>query len=439
MSEIDNDDRLTQALDAVLTRLADGDSIEICLASYPDLADELSSLIETRMRLDPPLPVPVLSKEALEARHHQFMAAVRAYRSVPARPSLFQRVLAWVSQSADWHMPRGAMRIARVAIVLALAVIGLAGVTQVAQASMPDSPLYPLKLGIEDVRLSLTFDPRAQAQLAMAFVVERADELERLANSGSQAPAVVEQQLVKELSIALSSAARVDVQETSPVLMQLSQLAETQRLRLAQLAENSAPADRDALRSAEQALAQARMQAQAGMDDPAAFHFKPLSPLTSPLPVEPGETPTPSATLIGSPVETATPQPTGTPIPTPTERIPTPRPSPTRQPTSLPPVALEHKPTSKPHETPTPKVQPTPKARPTTAHMPDPLPQPTHVPGTPASKPTSRADPKPEPTNKPEPVPQATHQPQPTHQPNPEPKATAEHPEPKPKPTKKSD
>lgn len=426
MSEIvDNDDRLIQALDAVLTRLADGERIETCLASYPDLADELSSLIETRRRLDPPLPVPALSKEALEARHRQFMTAVRAYQSVPARPGLFQRALAWVSQSAERHMPRGAMRIARVAIVLALAVIGLAGVTQVAQASMPDSPLYPLKLGIEDVRLSLTFDPRAQAQLAMAFVVERTDELERLANSGSQVPAAVEQQLVKELSIVLSSAARVDVQETSPVLMQLSQLAETQRLRLAQLAENSAPANRDALRSAEQALAQVRMQAQAGVDDPAAFHFKPLSPLTSPLPVEPGETPTPSATLIGSPVETATPQPTGTPLPTPTERIPTPRPNPTRRPTSLPPVALEHKPTSKPHETPTPK------ARPTTAHVPDPLPRPTHVPGTPVSKPTSRADPRPEPTNKPEPVPQATHQP------NPEPKATAEHPEPKPKPTRK--
>jgi hypothetical protein len=425
MSEIvDNDDRLIQALDAVLTRLADGERIETCLASYPDLADELSSLIETRRRLDPPLPVPALSKEALEARHRQFMTAVRVYQSVPVRPGLFQRALAWVSQSANWHMPRGAMRIARVAIVLALAVIGLAGVTQVAQASMPDSPLYPLKLGIEDVRLSLTFDPRAQAQLAMAFVVERTDELERLANSGSQVPAAVEQQLVKELSIVLSSAARVDVQETSPVLMQLSQLAETQRLRLAQLAENSAPANRDALRSAEQALAQVRMQAQAGVDDPAAFHFKPLSPLTSPLPVEPGETPTPSATLIGSPVETATPQPTGTPLPTPTERIPTPRPNPTRRPTSLPPVALEHKPTSKPHETPTPK------ARPTTAHVPDPLPRPTHVPGTPVSKPTSRADPRPEPTNKPEPAPQATHQP------NPEPKATAEHPEPKPKPTR---
>lgn len=424
MSEIDNDERLTQALDAVLTRLADGERIDACLADYPDLADELSSLIETRMRLDIPLPVPALPKEAWEARRRQFVAAARAYdRVVPARPGLFQRVLAWLS--AVWRMPQGALRIARVAAVLALAVVGLAGLNQVAEASMPDSPLYPLKLGIEDARLSLTFDPREQAQLAMAFVVERADELERLANSGSQVPAAVEQQLVKELSVALSSAARVDVQETSPVLMQLSQLAETQRLRLAQLAENSVSADRDALRSAEQALVHARMQAQAGMDDPEGFHFKPLSPLTSPLPVEPGETPTPSATVIGSPIETATPQPTGTPLPTPTKRIPTPRPSPTRRPTSLPPVALEHKPTSKPHETPMPK------ARPTTAHVPDPLPQPTHVPGTPASKPTSQANPKPEPTNKPEP--------QPTHQPNPEPKATAQHPEPKPKPTRKSD
>jgi hypothetical protein len=180
MGRTNNDDRLAQALDVVLARLESGEDLAACLAAYPATA-----------------------------------------RSIP----------------------RPIRLVARAVVVLALVAVGFLGVSDVAQASMPDSALYPLKLEIEDVRLGLTFDPRAQTELAMSFVVEHTDELEHLAALHQQVRAALQDQLVEELNIALSGAARVNARETVQVLTRLNQIAEAQRLRLAQITQRSTPAD----------------------------------------------------------------------------------------------------------------------------------------------------------------------------------------------------
>ena len=243
MGRTNNDDQLAQALDVVLARLESGEDLAACLAAYPDLAEELSCLVETRKRLNSPLWAPELPKEALEARRRQFLAAAQAYRVMPVRRSLWQRVQSWRGRYSIQSIPRPILLAARAVVVLALVTLGLLGMSDVAQASMPDSAFYPLKLEIEDVRLGLTFDPRAQTELAMSFVVERADELEHLAAQRRQVPVALQEQLVEELNIALSGAARVNAHETVQVLTQLNQVAEAQRLRLAQITQRSTAAD----------------------------------------------------------------------------------------------------------------------------------------------------------------------------------------------------
>jgi Domain of unknown function (DUF5667) len=316
---------LMDALDDVLARVATGESLEGCLARYPNLAVELTGLVGAQDHLSVLAAAPVLPADALAARRRQFLSTARTYKRQAVSAHPFQHFMAWVRPAQLTGRPAFVPVLARVAIafVLMLSIVG--GTVAAAQSSLPDSPLYSVKLMVEDTRLNLTSDPAQQATLALTFAGERTRELERLASARQPISAQVSLRLQNQLDAVLSAAAQAPEPEMLRLLDQVRTMAQIQERALAQ-AQINAPREastQDALRLAEQAVTQARQQAESGLTDPNAFRNRyrhnqstPIQPTrpSEPSVTRPSHTPEATATAMATsqPEWTRTPQPTGT-------------------------------------------------------------------------------------------------------------------------------
>ena len=160
-------------LDECLERLlVKGETIEQCLASYPEQATELEPLLQTALAAKKASAIEPRPEFRARARY-QFRSALQE-----AKTKRGHRLFVW--------QPRWATAIAIVLILL------LAGGGTVAAAgnSMPDGTLYPVKLATENVRLRLTPSELGKAQLYASFTDKRVLEIARMAKEGK--PELVE-------------------------------------------------------------------------------------------------------------------------------------------------------------------------------------------------------------------------------------------------------
>lgn len=300
---------LMDALDDVLARVAAGETLEESVARYPGLAVELTGLIRARERLGALPPAPALPADALAARRRQFLSTARAYKRQTTSANLLRRIQAWV-----WPAPRAGQPVllpiaARAAIALVLVLSLVSGTVAAAQSSLPDSPLYRVKLTVEDARLNLARDPGQRAALSLSFAGERIREMERLAIAQRSISSQVSLRLQNQLEAALSGAARAPEPEMLRLLEQVRSTTQAQERALSQVQVN-APREagtQDALRQAGQTVAQARQQAESGLADPNAFRARYRRQQSMPA------QPTPEATATPRPpAPTALAQPTAT-------------------------------------------------------------------------------------------------------------------------------
>ncbi len=200
-------------------------------------------------------------------------------------------------------------------LVLALTVIlGGAGVAaSAAQGSLPNEALYPIKLLMEEVQLSLAATPDAQIDAYLEQAQQRVDEMAQLTNRGTGIPADVPARLQAQLQAALQIAAQLDDLHLQAALDRLQlrtqdQLREMDRLHLAE---------------ATQVLTQVRETAQLGLMSPRQFRARVGAGRPFEAPPQPSITPqatvTPSHTPLG-PNASVTPQATCTPQHTPQPR-----------------------------------------------------------------------------------------------------------------------
>ena len=146
--------------------LVNGETIEQCLASCPKQATELKPLLQTALVAKNASVIQPRPEFKARARY-QFHLALQEVAAKRSRP-LF-----------GWQ-PRWATAIAIVLILL------LTGGSTVAAAdnSMPDGPLYGVKLATEQVRLTLTPSELGKAQLYASFTDKRVLEIARMAKKG---------------------------------------------------------------------------------------------------------------------------------------------------------------------------------------------------------------------------------------------------------------
>ncbi len=163
-------------LDECLERiLAGGETIEQCLARYPEQAAELEPLLQTVL----------VSKKAISIEPRP------AFREKARRQ--FQSALHEMAQKRERRFsffnlqPQWATAIVGVIIVL----LASSGTVVAAGNSMPDGALYPVKLATEAVRLKLTPSILGKAELYVSMIDKRVTEIIRMADKGK--PEQVEQ------------------------------------------------------------------------------------------------------------------------------------------------------------------------------------------------------------------------------------------------------
>ena len=154
-------------LDECLDRVMKGQDIETILALYPEHAAELEPLLKTA--LDTRNAAAIKPRPEFRQRAgYEFQAAIREMPAHKAR-NPFRWQLSWM---------------APVAIVIVLLLAG-GGTVVAANSSLPDSPLYRVKLATEAVQLAFASSDMAKAELYARFADERVQEIVKMADKGN--------------------------------------------------------------------------------------------------------------------------------------------------------------------------------------------------------------------------------------------------------------
>ena len=171
-------ERFNNILDECLERLLGGDTIEQCLQSYPEQADELEPLLQTALAAKKAATIQPSAEFKARARY-QFHSALQEME-----PKRGFRFIPWQSRWAT-----------AVAVILILVLLG-SGTIATASNSMPDGTLYPVKLATEQTWLRLTTSAIDKAELHARLADERVAEIIYMASKGdSQQVKLVAQRL----------------------------------------------------------------------------------------------------------------------------------------------------------------------------------------------------------------------------------------------------
>jgi len=153
-------------LDECLERILTGEeTLQQCLDRYPDYAAELEPLLRTAVATRKLQSIEPDSEFRARARYQLRLEMDR----IPS--GRWQSILKW--RPSLRVQPRWV-----VTMVVVLALV-LAGGTTVlaAESSMPGSPLYPVKLATENVRLTFSSSDVARAELYAALADRRIEEI----------------------------------------------------------------------------------------------------------------------------------------------------------------------------------------------------------------------------------------------------------------------
>ncbi len=149
--------------------LLKGESIEDCLKAYPEQAPELEPLLKTSSALIQKSAAIQATPEFKARAHSQLQKMLYAKREKAERKA---RILIWHRKWA----------VAMTSVLLIL-FVGIGTVTVSANA-LPDEPLYPVKLAVEQARVTLAFSDTGKAKLHTQFAERRAGEMTEMARQG---------------------------------------------------------------------------------------------------------------------------------------------------------------------------------------------------------------------------------------------------------------
>ncbi len=153
-------------LDECLEGVIRGEDIEVCLARHPEHAAELEPLLRTA--LDTRKAVAIGPRPEFRQRAgYEFQAAIRDTQP-KGRRSFFRWQVRWM---------------APVALIIGLLMIG-GGTVTAASSSLPDEPLYRVKLATESVQLAFTPSALDKAELYARFTDRRVEEIIIMADRG---------------------------------------------------------------------------------------------------------------------------------------------------------------------------------------------------------------------------------------------------------------
>jgi len=164
-----NNREFANIFDECLERiLTGGETVEQCLASYPEHAAELEPLLQTALNAKETLEI-APRPEFRERARYQILAELR---DIEERQ---QRRFSFFGWQPRW---------ATAAIAVLVLLVASSGTVAAAGNSMPDQPLYPVKLATERVRLVLIPSKLGKAEYYAELVDKRVSEIVNMAEKG---------------------------------------------------------------------------------------------------------------------------------------------------------------------------------------------------------------------------------------------------------------
>jgi len=125
-------------------------------------------------------------------------------------------------------------------LVLSLVFGGGGATVAAAQSSLPDQPLYGLKLWSEDARLSFTNQPENGWQVALQFAERRIAEIRAMIEAGKQPDEALQTRYEAQLEQALRYAQNLPDEQALRALEQIRQRLRLQEEQMSQLPANQA-------------------------------------------------------------------------------------------------------------------------------------------------------------------------------------------------------
>lgn len=157
------DKTIQKVLASCLDSIEKGESLDRCLARYPEMTKELEPLLRAALFVHRATRINARSEFKASTRR-RLLSSLK-----PGQPSVLKRPF------LSWHF-RWTVALASLLVVL----LG-SGTIVMANNSLPDQPLYPVKVATEEVQLALTPNKIYKAQIEMDMVERRTEEIAELA------------------------------------------------------------------------------------------------------------------------------------------------------------------------------------------------------------------------------------------------------------------
>jgi hypothetical protein len=169
------EDILAQCIDDIKAGRA---GISDCLDRYPSVRERLEPLLRIALKVSETPDVKPSPTFKVKARV-QLMDQIHSRQAVTNRSwSNYNNRTAQIPLRRRFSMVSIIL-----AIVLTLAAAG-GGTAYASQTSLPGDALYSMKLGTEQMRMTLQGDDVARAERALSFAERRVEEMEALAEKG---------------------------------------------------------------------------------------------------------------------------------------------------------------------------------------------------------------------------------------------------------------
>ena len=155
-------------------------------------------------------PVPERSSKAAADGRARFLSQAaaqpaRKLAAVPVSAGAKQRHNGWFDKIFRKELPKMGV-LTTIMLIVALVFGGSGAAYAAAQQTLPDQPLYGLKVAGEDLQIQLTAKEQNRLELALKFSQRRIDEMEKMINTGKEIPANVQSRWQQQVQQALQLA-----------------------------------------------------------------------------------------------------------------------------------------------------------------------------------------------------------------------------------------
>ena len=162
----------------------------------------------------------------------------------------------------------------KAALVLTMVFGSVGGTAVLAAESLPDSPLYPIKLTIEETQLALAKNPAQEAALQMAFAQNRAEEIQQMTQKGDIPDEATLQRLQTHWQEALQLAAASPEGAMTTLLVQAQTMVQNQEQAMMNVQMGLGDTAVNRLQQANQILTRTRAAIETGLQDPQTFRHQ---------------------------------------------------------------------------------------------------------------------------------------------------------------------